>query len=498
MADKAAALNAEVAELLAKDTPELANAMGKATQALAMYRDLKDVQGQTEVYRNMIAAKLVDKKNPEAREVAKDAIEAFAKAGDVKGHASAQLLLAEACMSTLKNSEAVAAAKEAVKLYRQAGAKEGIADALEMVVSADLTNADGEAVSAATERVALYKELGNQAKEGAALLLLSQVYVTSIGLKLATCSIASVTDTMSALQAAKDAHAVLAEQGDREGMDSAMGLMARVLMYNGVPSHIIEQLSDPEDVYQDVISGKYSTSTNGFPAKLRPTNLKVEEVIPSSKQLDRGKFSWTNPLAGYCYTLVWQAAKERQIPNKMPRGAYDIMTLNTCAKTMSLSTAFTTLSNDAADRNTSMVVYMTSHNSSQQYGNQIISQTATLASMITARLSKCTFVQFGESHHDWTDTRCRQVGLSPVTLALIRSCRLEAPTVSLGFVAGDACSWMADPAPLVENLFDALESDECEVMYKRGESFAPLLIHRAMDDGVTYVKPKQSNTFLKA
>mmetsp|Transcript_11833 Transcript_11833/g.32360 ORF Transcript_11833/g.32360 Transcript_11833/m.32360 type:complete len:497 (-) Transcript_11833:88-1578(-) len=494
MADKATKLNAEVDELLSKDTPDLSGAMDKANEALAIYKDLKDLDGQTEVYRKMISAKIMDRKNPEARQVATDAVEAFAKAGDVKGQAAAKLLLSEACMSTGKTSEALAAAKEAYKLSKDSGDKDGMANALEMVVTAELTNVDGEAVSAATERVEIYKETGDQSKQGYALLLLAQTHVTRIGLKLAICAIASVDDSMGALQSAKDAHAVLAETGDRDGSQGAMDMMARVLMYNGVPSHIIERLTDPEDVFQDVISGKYSTTKNGLPSKVLPTNLKLEEVVPSAKQLERGKFSWNNPLAGYCYTLMWQAAKDRQIPNKFMRGQYDIMTLNTGAKTMSVSNAFTAMSNDAAERNSSMIIYMTSHNSSQQYGSQVITQTAVLASMITARLGKITFVQMGESHNDWTDTRARAVNVYPVTLALMRSCRIEAPTVNIGFVSGDACSWVADPAPLIESLFDTLESDECELMYKRGESFAPLIIHRAMDDGVAYVKPKRAVT----
>mmetsp|Transcript_89488 Transcript_89488/g.208408 ORF Transcript_89488/g.208408 Transcript_89488/m.208408 type:complete len:457 (-) Transcript_89488:78-1448(-) len=448
-------------------------------------------------FKEELTAKLDAKKNLEARQVAEDAVAKFVAAGDIPGQASAKLLLAEACLSTLKNAEAVQAAKDAQQLYNQANDRSGEADALYMIVSADLNNLEGEAVSAASERVTIYRELSDPVKEGGALLLLSQVHVTRIGLKLATCAVASVDDTMAALKSAKDAYGLLAEQVDRDGMDSAMGLMQRVLMLNGVPSSVIENVSDAEAIFQDVLSGKYSTPTNGFPAKPQPKQLKVEEIIPSSKQLERGKFTWNNPTAGFCYTLIWQAAKERAIPNKMPRGSYDIMTLNTGAKTMSLANAFTAMSNDAAERNTSMVVYMTSHDCAQQYASNMITQTATMASMITARLSKLTFVQFSESHYDWTDTRARQVNMYPVTLALIRSCRIEAPTVNIGFVSGDAPSWIADPAPLIENLFDTLESDECELMYKRNEAFAPLLIHRPMDDGVQYVKPKKPNSFMK-
>merc|ERR1711870_147960 len=103
------------------------------------------------------------------------------------------------------------------------------------------------------------------------------------------------------------------------------------------------------------------------------------------------------------------SVKERNVTNKKPRGSYDLMTHNTA------------------------------------YATNIISQQSTLACMITARLSTLTFVQFGEGHFDWTDIRARQVNMYPVTLALARSCRIEAPTVNIGFAGGDAASWMADP-----------------------------------------------------
>eukprot|EP00421_Protoceratium_reticulatum_P040298 CAMPEP_0168447746 /NCGR_PEP_ID=MMETSP0228-20121227/46743_1 /TAXON_ID=133427 /ORGANISM="Protoceratium reticulatum, Strain CCCM 535 (=CCMP 1889)" /LENGTH=190 /DNA_ID=CAMNT_0008462269 /DNA_START=1 /DNA_END=569 /DNA_ORIENTATION=- len=190
---------------------------------------------------------------------------------------------------------------------------------------------------------------------------------------MATCSIPSADDTMAGLRAAKDAYSRSAEVGDRAGMEGAMNLFARVLMFNGVPASVLETLADPEEVFADVMTGKYSTPSNALPQKAVQKQLKLEELIPSSKQLERGKFGWTKPLEGFCYTLLWQSSKERDIKNKKARGSYDIMALNTGAKTTSLTQAFSAMSNDAAERNTSMVIYMTSHDCSQQYATNIMS-----------------------------------------------------------------------------------------------------------------------------
>merc|ERR1711972_1203575 len=118
--------------------------------------------------------------------------------------------------------------------------------------------------------------------------------------------------------------------------------------------------------------------------------------------------------------------KERNVTNKKPRGSYDLMTLNTGTKSCSLAQAFTAMCNDANEKSKAMVIYMTSQDHNTAYATNIISQQSTLACMITARLSTLTFVQFGE------------VNMYPVTLALARSCRIEAPTVNIGFVGGDA------------------------------------------------------------
>lgn len=493
-----AALNSLAKALVSHQTPELARAMEVTHEALALCAELQDTNAMTEVYRTIMSTKLMDKQNPEARRVAEEAVAAFRAAGDTKGEAAAQLLRAEACISTRKSAKAIAAAQEACRLYKVQGDRAGQAEALSLLVSADFGNEQGQSVWAAGERVALFRELGDQWEEARATVLLAEALVARIALKLATCSVASVEDTLAALRAARDGHALCAELDDAEGMESAMGLMCRVLMYNGVPGTVIERLSEPKEIYQDVMSGKYTTPTNAFPPRPQSKQLSVEEVVPTAKQLNRGKFAWNNPTAGSCYTMMWQPAKDREVRNKKLRGSYDIMTLSTGAKTMALSNAFTTMSNDANEGDTPMVVYISSHDCSQTYASNIMSQMNTLAAMITARLSHVTFVQLNESQYDWTDTRCRQVNMHPVTLALLRSCRLEAPQLNIGYVCGDACSWIANPAPLIESLFDTLESDETELMYKRGEAFAPLLVHRPLDDAVQYVKPqKAAHSFMQ-
>lgn len=253
----------------------------------------------------------------------------------------------------------------------------------------------------------------------------------------------------------------------------------------------IQSISDPEQVFQDVMSGKYSHSGNALPPPPQPKQMKLEEVVPSSLQLSRGKFSWRNALEGFSYTLIWQPCRDRGSFQYRNHGSYDIMAVNTGAKTMTLPALYNTRAHESSNRDDSMIIHMTSADHGKNYGATMMSQMNTISSMCVARLSKITFVQFGEYFSDWQDTRIRQVHMYSVTLSILRSARLEAPNLSIGFVCADAPSWLQDPVPIIENLFDTIEENESEVIYRQGEPFAPLMVARPLDEPVQYVKPKK-------
>merc|ERR1712203_918501 len=157
-----------------------------------------------------------------------------------------------------------------------------------------------------------------------------------MGKKLGTCTIPSAEDTIAALKSAKDAYG-LCKSSDADLMDGAMQVMNNALMMNGVPGEVLQTANDPEEVFQDVMSGKYTTAQNALPPAPQPKQLKLEDVVPSSKQLERGKFSWTNPFADHTYCLTWQHTKEREQRNKKPRGSYDLMVTNTGTKSRALT-----------------------------------------------------------------------------------------------------------------------------------------------------------------
>merc|ERR1719361_452254 len=309
-------------------TPDVGKATEKAQAASAIFQEISVLYGVADCVRTMAAAHLAVNNYDAAKKTVSVWIEGYKASPDKFIKAALVLVLAEVEFAKLKTAAGLAGAKEAAKIFEEIGDKSNEAMALFHIISAEMMTINGEVVAACEKRVTLFKELADQAKEAAAVKLLAEAFVSQIGLKLATCSIASTMDTIGGLKAAKEAHALFTSLGDRDGIDSALGLFGRVLMYNGVSATVIESMTDPEEIYQDVMSGKYTTTKNAFPPSPVVKQPKVEEIIPTAKQLDRGSFKWMYPNSGYVYTLIWQAVKDRNITNKKPRGSYDVITLS--------------------------------------------------------------------------------------------------------------------------------------------------------------------------
>merc|ERR1711879_161985 len=87
----------------------------------------------------------------------------------------------------------------------------------------------------------------------------------------------------------------------------------------------------------------------------------------------------------------------------------------------------------------------------------------------------------GNAPNSWA---ARQVAMSPCTLAMLRSARIEAPQLAIGFVAGDAASWMTERDALVSAIFETIDGDETELMWSRGQPMMPTLIQKAMPEPV--------------
>jgi len=465
------------------------SALVQVEEAITAFTASGNKEMQAESLRTKIDIFLRQCKRPEARGVAQEAVALFKQLNDVKGEAKAQLLVAEVCTSTQRYQEAMTAAREALRLSKAAEDKLGQAAAFKAMVFAAAGFDDSKAIAASQERLKLLKELGDRAGEASALIDLGKSYMAKMSKKLTSCAVASPEDTVEALRAAKDAHTIFSQLRDSPGETAALQIVARVLLYNGVHPDIVEASRDPEEIFADVVAGKYTNSKNALPPKPLTKPLKLEEAVPDSKQLDKGKFGWNNVTAGYCYTVVWQPTKDRNVGNSKPRGQYDMLTLRSGYKHHAIPTTLQLRANEASERQDAMMIFMTTTDHNQAYASAMMNAQQTIGGVIACGLRKLVFVAFGEAFYDWTNTAAQPVEMHSVTLALLRSARIEAPFLTIGFVGGDCASWSQDPAPMIESIFDTIESDECERIFKNCESFAPAMVHKPIDENITTVKP---------
>jgi len=157
-------------------------------------------------------------------------------------------------------------AKEAVSGAASKGDKKLEAQATEALATVYISKTEPElAIKAAIKAAEIAKESGDNAIEASAKLTLANAYVASIGKGMGKCTLASAQDSIEALKAGKEAHALFANTGGSDGMTEVMRTIGLVLMYNQVSSDMIQSASDPEQVYQDVMSGRYSHSKNALP-----------------------------------------------------------------------------------------------------------------------------------------------------------------------------------------------------------------------------------------
>jgi len=471
---------------------EMDEALKKADEALAA---CKETASQSTVLRAKMSIYLAYWKYSEAKDEALKAVTLFQEAGDVEGEGSAHLMVSEACLSNNSHKEASAAAMAALALYKSKGDVAGQGAALSALIISEMEDVKGSAVQAAQERLALYKEKGQTLEMAGSHLALAGAYVARLAKKLATCALASAEDSLGALNAAKDAYDGFRNENNWEGQDAAMREVGRTLSYNNVPGDLIESVRDPDQALEQVMAGAFTNSKNALPSKavVSSKNVKIEDLIPSSKQLDKGKFAWTRPLDGYYYTLIWQPSKEREAKRK-PRGSYDVLTACTGSNSMIANADFGVKAHDSAERGKPMVVFMYSPDCYWNYTASFMALMNTFAAIATSNLKFITSVHINESHQDMAtagDNRMRCCGIYNCTTGIVRSARIELPTIESGFVSGDVASWMSDPMPIIENIFDTVEGDEGEYMYRRNEPFAPLLVHRPPEEEITYVKPKR-------
>mmetsp|Transcript_109903 Transcript_109903/g.234663 ORF Transcript_109903/g.234663 Transcript_109903/m.234663 type:complete len:580 (-) Transcript_109903:193-1932(-) len=475
------------------------DALSKADEALVA---CGESSSQSNAWRGKMSIYLANRKYREAKNEAQHAVSWFHEAGDLEGEGSAQLMLAEACISNNSHGEASLAAREALFLYKSKGDVSGQGAALMAIITAEMEDVNGSAVQAAEERLALFKDKGNSLEEAQSQLALAGAYVGRLAKKLLTCTLASLEDSLGAIKAAGFAYDGFRSENNWEGQDACMREVYRTLTYNNVPGDMIETIKDPHEALDHITAGSLTNAKNAFPLKKvgLSKDQKLEDIIPSARQLERTKFAWTRPHEdSYSFTLIWQPVKDRENAAPVrPRGSYEVLTTCTGSTNMMATPNMLLKGHDTSERGGKpMVVFMVSPDCYWNYMTSILALTNVYAALAASNLKFVSCVQMNESHQDMAtafDNRMRCCGLHECTLGIIRQARYELPNVASGFVSGDVASWISDPIQIIENIFDSVEGEEFggECIFRRSDAYEPLLVHRPLEhEEINIVKPNK-------
>merc|ERR1719401_1665249 len=184
---------------------------------------------------------------------------------------------------------------------------------------------------------------------------------------------------------------------------------------------------------------------------------------------NHSKFSWRNAMDGYHFTFVWEQQVEGVGEN--PRGGYRSILSGKTSRTIGLPMYHSLKSQFAsAPDEGPLMIHMHSMVSGWGYGTAVASTVSTITAAITCKMHNILYLMVDEAPPGSRDEEkaIRQIYVSPCVLAILRSCRLEAPNVNIGFLAMDSASWHASRSEVIAALPDVMQSEETEIHFHKG------------------------------
>jgi len=483
--EKAREVLANADDHVAKDMPELA--LELLRESLEMYRGEGDLISQAAVLHKMVGVNIGKGNGADAAEAASEFLTLFRGAKDVMGEAAAVLLSAEVRISNGLLDEASTLARQALRLFKQQGQREGQVSALSLVATAELTKESELAVQAGEEMAKILHDMEDTMREAAAHLVVANAHLAKLSAGLRRCSLPSRKSSLDAARSAKYAYELFGQARDHEGQLRASSVVSKVLQVNGLSPNMYDTADNLYNVLVDGVAQPREPETE------RRGEIQKGDSKKGSKLFDRTKFSWRETGSDYSYTLIWEPRKAYGPQTKHCKLNYSFGRQSACVPFQVGLKTYTPEESPGSDLSQSMMVYVNAYpESSDAYGSAIMSSVLTLASMMAAGVKFMTFVQIGETvphNNDLEVGALHQQFRSAVSLAIIRSARLERPDLTVGYVACDMETWMGDRAPIFAAISDTVESDESETFFKRSEPYGPTLVHNKMPDPISFVKP---------
>jgi len=467
--DKVGLASAYVAVGSAQLAQELnGDALESANQARSIFKEMGDAGGEASVLEIIVRILLASNSSAEALKATTEMVSLGRKGKDSKATGTLLLHASEVFLQCGRSVEASAAASDAGQIFRGFGNKREEAESLLAVAYAEMNTEYGQAVSSAQAAADMFRELGDIDAQASALYTVASAYLGQLAVKQRTCVFPSKADTEGVITAAREAHTLFGQVNNREGQALAMQALQRVLTVNSLESDMI--LNDTTD--------NIMSKTGKVMYGVKPDQGKTI--------FQQSKFAWREPTAGYHYTLVWDQQVQGNGQNQ--RSGYKTVMAAKAARSAALPMyhALKSSFNRASGNEGPLMIHMNAMNSSWEYGTSLVSNVSTVSAMLSCKLNHLVFIQVNECPADSADAmgKVRQVYMSPVTLSVLRSARLEAPQMTIGYLALDTATWHSNRAEVIAALPDVMQSEESEMHFYKGTPLAPTLIQKAQDPSV--------------
>mmetsp|Transcript_8742 Transcript_8742/g.14223 ORF Transcript_8742/g.14223 Transcript_8742/m.14223 type:complete len:531 (+) Transcript_8742:152-1744(+) len=436
-----------------------------ADEAIAIFKELNDVEGQIAVLQTKIQILLSSGQGDKAVEVASTTAKLAESTKDQASLGAARLLEADLCMDLCRPGDAVKAAREAQKCYAAIGDKREEAKAHLAIAYADMNNEYGEAVPSAHAAADIYRSLGDVENQASATYTVATAHMAALAIKQRTCLIPCQVNTRGAIDAAKEANDLYSQLGNREGALLAMQALRTVLEVNGIESHMLASSESTDALMNEM-------------AKVRWGLKKVkDETKGKPLTWNHTKFAWRNAMDGYHFTFVWEQQVEGVGQN--PRGGYRSVLTGKGSRTLSLPMYHSLKSQFArAPDEGPLMIHMHTMCSGWEYGTAIMASVSTITAAITAKTHNILYVVVNEAPPGTKDEEnaMRQVYVAPSVLAVLRSARLENPSLNVSFLALDSASWYNYRSEVIAAIPDVMQSEETEIHFHKGTPLAGTLI----------------------
>lgn len=289
---KAPALVRAALAQMKMEHPQTEDALKNAKEALALFREINDFEGEGTALRTVSVASFGTDAFG-ALQAANQSLKTFKELGHTKGQAAAIHAIAKAHMGKDSTDDAIFRAGEALKLSRQVGDRMREAAVLDLIAEANLVMGGGKkALTAAQDALAVAKSLGEKVMEAQCHCLLAKAQ--------GTCGEAAAA---AGIQSAQDALALYQSLGLKDKESQALTAMAAACKGKNDPTEALRCGQELTDKFRQANDKKNEAACMYGVAGIHLSSKELEQALRGAQE------------AAACYKLAGDRMGEAKALN---------------------------------------------------------------------------------------------------------------------------------------------------------------------------------------